>query len=114
METSVLFRPVLKLLAAWRAEACHLLERYDDRGRAQAIEAMCGDLESVLAELPDLTLTYEEASAASGWAVGTIKNKVAAGELENVGTAGAGKVRLRDLKLDGAAVLLSLAEADAA
>lgn len=114
MEASVLLRPLLELMEAWRAEASHQLERYQDEERARGIEVMARDLEAALEELSNLTLSYDEAAEVGAWSRGTIANKVSAGELENVGTRSDPRVRLRDLTLEGSKILPALGPDSAA
>lgn len=101
MSQPVLYTPFLDLIDAWRSEAAHARDRYENEVRAKTYELAASDLTARLKKLPDLTVGYEQAADSSIWKRGTIRNKVARGELTNRGTRGDPELLLRTLALSG-------------
>lgn len=101
MSQPVLYTPFLDLIDAWRSEAAHLRDRYGDEDRAKIYDLAADDLTARLRALPDLTVGYDQAADSSIWTRSTIRNKVARGELTNLGTRGDPELLLRTLALSG-------------
>lgn len=74
---------LLTLLARWRARAAEL-EAYAPPA-ATAFRTAAQELAAALAQIETEPLTLERAAAESGYAAETLRRKVAAGELPNVG-----------------------------
>lgn len=105
MSQPVLYVPFLDLVDTWRSEGAHLRDRYGEVERAQIYTLAADDLTARLKKLPELTVDYDQAADSSIWTRGTIRNKVARGELTNVGTRGAPELHFRTLALSGQRLL---------
>lgn len=85
------------LAAEWRDEARRLRERHGAHGRALTMEACADDLEEWCQVHQTEPLTLEEAEAESGYAYSTLQQKVASGEIPNIGEPGRPRVCRKDL-----------------
>jgi hypothetical protein len=70
---------------------------YADESRAHLIEAMAIELESAVRDLHQLELTYAEAAVVLDCSYGTVKNKVVAGEFQNVGSRSEPRIALSQI-----------------
>jgi hypothetical protein len=91
--------PIADMLRLMRAEAAYLHHRHGDEAAAHRLEQSADEWDRMLRGIPDLPVSYEVAAQISIWEYGTIKNKVSAGDLENVGTRAEPRVRLGSLPL---------------
>lgn len=91
--------PIAGMLQVMRAEAAYILSRFGDATAARQLEQSADAWEALIRQIPDLPLTYQEAVQLSIWEYGTLKNKVSAGEIVNVGTRAEPRVRLGALPL---------------
>jgi len=87
---------LLDLTDQWRAHAA-ALRRYGAESEARALEACAADLEERLREWQTEPLTLEAASDESGYSYSSLQQKVAAGEIRNVGDRGRPRLRRCDL-----------------
>lgn len=101
MNGSIVLQHLLQGVEDLLLEARHQRDLYGDDARASGLEAAAALVRQRIIEVTKLTLSYTDAAAVSIWVEGTIRNRVWKGQLENIGTQSAGKVRLRDLQLDG-------------
>jgi hypothetical protein len=89
--------PLERLAGVWRARAAECRSLYADEPRAHMIEAMVTELDLALHELRNAQLTYDEAAIILDCAYGTVKNRVVAGELTNVGSRAEPRVALSQI-----------------
>jgi len=89
--------PVTALVREWRVRAGQNRTLYGDEPRAHLITHMAAELETALEELHGIELTYDEAAQLMACSYGTIKNRVANGELTNVGTRSEPRIALRQI-----------------
>ena len=95
----VVVDPLTRWVARWRDQAEECQRLYGDAARAHLISTMVDELLGARQDLEGMQLTYGETGLVMGWSVGTVRNKVAAGELRNTGTRGHPRIALRDLRL---------------
>ena len=84
------------LPAEWRAKASEL-RRFGAEEAASALECCADDLEDYWRTWQTEPLTIEEAEAETGYAYSTLQQKVASGEIPNIGEPGRPRVRRADL-----------------
>lgn len=89
---------VRALATEWRTRAI-ALRRYAAEPQAVALEACAEELEERLREWQSEPLTLEAAADESGYSYSALQQKVAAGEIPNVGDKGRPRVRRADLPL---------------
>lgn len=108
-------RRILDLVVAWQSRAT-MLKEYGAEAQAAAIEACATELTDTVKEWQDEELTLEQAVEETGYSYSTLQQKVAAGEITNVGTKGRPRVRRNDLprKTPLPALLLDSGEPDLA
>jgi hypothetical protein len=108
-------RRILDLASEWRQKAT-LLREYGAEAQAAAIEACAVELTDAIRAWQDEPLTLEQAVEESGYSYSTIQQKVAAGEIPNVGSRGRPRVRRYDLprKTPTPSLLLESGEPDLA
>lgn len=78
--------PLFDLTGEIRREAYRQQKRIKDERVAAALEWAAAHVDHAICNLRHLTFSYADAAACSIWTHGTIKTKVSAGELANVGT----------------------------
>lgn len=108
-------RRILNLASEWRRRAT-MLREYGAEGQAAAVEACAVELTDAVKDWQDEPLTLEQAAEESGYSYSTLQQKVAAGEIPNVGDKGRPRVRRYDLprKTPTPARLLESGEPDLA
>ena len=108
-------RRILDLASEWSKRAS-MLREYGAEAQAAAIEACAVELNDAVQAWQNETLTLEQAVAESGYSYSTIQQKVAAGEIANVGDKGRPRVRRYDLprKAPGPRYTLDSGEPDLA
>lgn len=84
------------LASEWREEAKRL-RKYHAEGAASAREECADDLEETWRIWQTEPLTLEEAEAETGYSYSSLQQKVASGEIPNIGAKGAPRVRRADL-----------------
>lgn len=89
-------RRILDLVIEWKSRST-LLREYGAEAQAAAIEACAVELTDAVKEWQDEKLTLEQAVEETGYSYSTIQQKVAAGEITNVGSKGRPRVRRNDL-----------------
>jgi hypothetical protein len=87
---------ILDLAAEWTARAA-MMREYGAEAQAAAIEACAIELRDTVEAWQGEVLTLDQAVAESGYSYSTIQQKVASGEIRNVGTKGRPRVRRYDL-----------------
>lgn len=87
-------------------EAAYLRSEWDDDKKADGVEKAVRDIRTAFPDLVDQAVSYELAALLEGQTVGTIRSRVSEGELTNVGTKGAGRIPLRELRGSRLLVLL--------
>jgi len=108
-------RKLLDLAAEWRHKAT-MLREYGAAAQAAAIEACAVELTDAIRAWQDEPLTLEQAVTETGYGYSTLQQKVAAGEIPNVGSKGRPRMRRCDLprKTPTPAFLLDSGEPDLA
>lgn len=86
------------LAVEWRTQAADL-RRYGAEPQALALEACAGELEERLESWRSEALTLEAAADETGYSYSSLQQKVAAGEIPNIGDKGKPRVRRCDLPL---------------
>jgi hypothetical protein len=89
-------RRLLEIASGWRARAT-MLREYGAEAQAAALDACAVELSDAIKAWQDEPLTLEEAVKESGYSYSTIQQKVAMGEIVNVGTRGRPRVKRYDL-----------------
>lgn len=89
--------PFLRLANVWRKRAAENRRLYADEARAHMIESMAAELELAVRELHEMQLTYAETAVILDCSYGTIKNKVAAGEFQNIGSRSEPRIALSQI-----------------
>jgi len=84
------------LASEWRAKAKDV-RRYGAEEAASTLEACADDLEETWRVWQTEPLTLEEAEAETGYAYSTLQQKVASGEIPNIGDPRKPRVRRADL-----------------
>jgi hypothetical protein len=80
-------------------EEAEQLREYGNGAQANAVDRVVREVRTSLPELLDQTVCYETAARIEGQTEGTIRNRVSRGDLTNVGTRGAGRIPLKDLRV---------------
>ena len=84
------------LTTEWKAHAA-ALRRYGAESEARALEACAAELEERLRDWQTEPLTLEAAAVESGYSYSSLQQKVAGGEIRNVGGKGRPRLRRCDL-----------------
>lgn len=97
--------PLFAAIGEIRREADRHQERIKDLRVAAALEWAAAHAEDAIFRLRDQTFSYADAAVVSIWTHGTIKTKVSAGELINVGTRSDPRLSVEDLVVPLGSVL---------
>jgi len=89
--------PLFAAIGEIRREADRHQERIKDFRVAAALAWAAAHAEDAIFKLRDQTFSYADAAVFSIWTHGTIKTKVSAGELINVGTRSDPRLSIEDL-----------------
>ncbi len=89
-------RTPTSLAAQWRGDA-ERLRTWGCDGQATILERCADELDAHAASVADVTLSLDEAAAASGYSVAHLRRLVAQGVLSDVGTNGVTALRQQDL-----------------
>ena len=91
-------RRILDLASEWRRRAT-MLREYGADGQAAAVEACAIELTDAVKHWQDEPLTLDQAAEETGYSYSSLQQKVAAGEIPNIGDKGRPRVRRCDLPL---------------
>ena len=108
-------RQLLDLASDWRHKA-GILRDYGAAAQAAALETCAVQLTDAIRAWQDELLTLEQAVEETGYSYSSLQQKVAAGDIPNVGSKGRPRVRRYDLprKTPTPALLLDSGEPDLA
>lgn len=106
---------ILELASEWTARAA-MMRKHGAQAQAAAIEVCAVELQEAVEAWQQEALTLEQAAAESGYSYSTLQQKVAAGDIPNVGGKGRPRVRRFDLprKAPGRSPTLTGGEPDLA